>query len=227
MLQGIATVTEKKLKNRNKHQPTKSKLSRRKSPFWCQSLLVLTQGTASALQRVWVWHPWLPFNWWANSMASTSLVLTLQQPALYLTRNTECVQRKAPGPSINVFCYYSAWMLAAAHLAKCLCAKEHIFYKGPNKTENSWKQMACGITACLWPQVSRVPLLLERDEGAYQKSAWGIAISQTSTSRSGPQSAQAGVAWKDVGIRAREVGFEEGLGTIEIISEALWTTTGH
>lgn len=79
MLQGIATITEKKkLKNGNKHQPTKSKLSGRKSPFWCQSLLVLTQGTAFASQRVWVWDPGLPINWWANNMASASLVLTLR-----------------------------------------------------------------------------------------------------------------------------------------------------
>ena len=38
-----------------------------------------------------------------TAMARAILIVTLQQPALHPTKDTECVQRKAPGPGINDF----------------------------------------------------------------------------------------------------------------------------
>lgn len=74
--------------------------------------------------------------------------------------------------------------------------------------------------ACLLSQISHVRL--EINEGAYQKSARGTVFSRTRTAHLALQSAQAGAAGQqEVDIGAGEVSSDDGLGTIEITSEAL------
>lgn len=83
-------------------------------------------------------------------MASLGLVLTPEQPALH-PQGTPSVltEGQTPGPGINVSCHHSAQTPAAAHLTKRMCPKEHVFYKGPARGQNSGEADGVWRDTCL------------------------------------------------------------------------------
>lgn len=94
MLQGVAVRTEKIFKTKQK-QPSERTLSGRKNRLQCQSLLVLTEGTAHSPAESDGGAPDFPVSFQTNSRASGGLVLTPQQSALH-PQGTSNVLRARP-----------------------------------------------------------------------------------------------------------------------------------
>ena len=158
-LQGIAIIPEKYFfKNTQKqNQPSVSKVSGKMDPLQSLSLLYRGQPVSCRVQG------WALDFLMGSSLAGT---LTVQQPALQPLRDTECVERRTPGPGVNVSCHHEAQMLPDAHLSNA-CTGRTVFSLKAQIGQRTAGSRGMGRKSHLWSQVTCGPLWQETDEGRY------------------------------------------------------------